>query len=210
MRLLSNTERLTRLTKTFYTMASIDELTDEQLLSQCLNNNRKAQNILYKKFSPKLFGTCLRYSKNNTDAEDILQEGFIKIFKYLKDFRNEGYFEGWMRKIMVTTALNFYKRKSLLNKEVDPDIVNAPSMSVPDVISLLSSEELLSMIQELPNGYRMVFNLNTIEGYSHKEIGEIMNISVNTSKSQLSRARNSLQKRINKLFELEKNSLLLV
>jgi len=191
-------------------MASIDELTDEQLLSQCLNNNRKAQNSLYKKFSPKLFGTCLRYSKNNTDAEDILQEGFIKIFKYLKDFRNEGYFEGWMRKIMVTTALNFYKRKSLLNKEVDPDIVNAPSMSVPDVISLLSSEELLSMIQELPNGYRMVFNLNTIEGYSHKEIGEIMNISVNTSKSQLSRARNSLQKRINKLFELEKNSLLLV
>ena len=191
-------------------MASLDELTDEQLLYQCLNNNRKAQNILYKKFSPKLFGTCLRYSKNNTDAEDILQEGFIKIFKYLKDFRNEGHFEGWMRKIMVTTALNFYKRKSLLNKEVDPEFVNAPSMSVPDVISLLSSEELLSMIQELPDGYRMVFNLNTIEGYSHKEIGKIMNISVNTSKSQLSRARNSLQNKINKIFELEKTNLVLV
>ena len=191
-------------------MASIEELTDKQLLYQCLNNSRKAQNILYKKYSPKLFGTCLRYAKNNTDAEDILQEGFIKIFKYLKDFRNEGHFEGWMRKIMVTTALNFYKRKSLLNKEVDPDFVNAPSMSVPDVISLLSSEELLSMIQELPDGYRMVFNLNTIEGYSHKEIGEIMSISVNTSKSQLSRARNSLQNKINKVFELEKNSLILV
>ena len=190
-------------------MASIDELTDEQLLYQCLNNNRKAQNILYKKYSPKLFGTCLRYSKNNTDAEDILQEGFIKIFRYLKDFRNEGHFEGWMRKIMVTTALNFYKRKSLLNKEVDPDFVNAPSMSIPDVISLLSSEELLSLIQELPDGYRMVFNLNTIEGYSHKEIGEIMNISVNTSKSQLSRARNSLQNKINKLISLEKTSMVL-
>ena len=186
------------------------QTTDKQLLAKCLEKNRKAQNELYMKYAPKLFGTCLRYSKNNTDAEDILQEGFIKIFKYLKDFRNEGHFEGWMRKIMVTTALNFYKRKSLLNKEVDPDFVNAPSMSVPDVISLLSSEELLSMIQELPDGYRMVFNLNTIEGYSHKEIGEIMNISVNTSKSQLSRARNSLQKKINILFELEKNSLVLV
>lgn len=190
-------------------MATIDELADEQLLSQCLNNNRRAQNILYNKYSPKLFGTCLRYAKNNTDAEDILQEGFIKIFRYLKDFRNEGHFEGWMRKIMVTTALNFYKRKSLLNKEVDPDFVNAPSMSVPDVISLLSSEELLSMIQELPDGYRMVFNLNTIEGYSHKEIGKIMNISVNTSKSQLSRARNSLQKKFNKLVELEKTNMVL-
>ena len=188
-------------------MASIEELTDKQLLYQCLNNSRKAQNILYKKYSPKLFGTCLRYAKNNTDAEDILQEGFIKIFRYLKDFRNEGHFEGWMRKIMVTTALNFYKRKSLLNKEVDPDFVNAPSMSVPDVISLLSSEELLSMIQELPDGYRMVFNLNTIEGYSHKEIGEIMNISINTSKSQLSRARNSLQNKINKLISLEKKNM---
>ena len=189
-------------------MATIDELADEQLLTQCLNNNRRAQNILYNKYSPKLFGTCLRYAKNNTDAEDILQEGFIKIFKYLKDFRNEGHFEGWMRKIMVTTALNFYKRKSLLNKEVDPDFVNAPSMSVPDVISLLSSEELLSMIQELPDGYRMVFNLNTIEGYSHKEIGEIMNISVNTSKSQLSRARNSLQNKISNLLLSEQNSLI--
>ncbi len=188
-------------------MASIDELTDEQVLYQCLNNNRKAQNILYKKYSAKLFGTCLRYSKNNTDAEDILQEGFIKIFRYLKDFRNEGHFEGWMRKIIVTTALNFYKRKSLLNKEVDPEFVNAPSMSIPDVISLLSSEELLSMIQELPDGYRMVFNLNTIEGYSHKEIGEIMNISINTSKSQLSRARNSLQNKINKLITLEKTNM---
>ena len=186
------------------------QTTDKQLLAKCLEKNRKAQNELYMKYAPKLFGTCLRYAKNNTDAEDILQEGFIKIFKYLKDFRNEGHFEGWMRKIMVTTALNFYKRKSLLNKEVDPDFVNAPSMSVPDVISLLSSEELLSMIQELPDGYRMVFNLNTIEGYSHKEIGKIMNISVNTSKSQLSRARNSLQNKINKVFELEKNSLILV
>jgi len=192
-------------------MGSYDkQTTDKQLLEKCLEKNRKAQNELYMKYAPKLFGTCLRYSKNNTDAEDILQEGFIKIFKYLKDFRNEGHFEGWMRKIMVTTSLNFYKRKSLLNKEVDPEFVNAPSMSVPDVISLLSSEELLSMIQELPDGYRMVFNLNTIEGYSHKEIGEIMNISVNTSKSQLSRARNSLQKKINSLFELEKANLVLV
>ena len=159
-----------------------------------------AQNILYNKYSPKLFGTCLRYAKNYADAEDILQEGFIKVFKYLKDFRNEGYLEGWMRKIMVTTAINFYKRKSLLNKDIDPEHVKVPSTATPDAISRLSNEELLSIIQELPEGYRMVFNLNSIEGYSHKEISEIMNISINTSKSQLSRARISLQNKLSLLF----------
>ncbi len=127
-------------------MNSNDKLTDEQLLDKCLKNDRLAQNILYTKYAPKLFGTCLRYAKNYTDAEDILQEGFIKIFKYLKDFRNEGHFEGWMRKIIVTTAINFYKRKNLLNKDVDPEYVNPPSLATPDAISLLSNKELLSQI----------------------------------------------------------------
>ena len=182
-------------------------LTEEQLLNRCIKKDRIAQNILYQRNAPKLFGTCLRYAKNYTDAEDILQEGFIKIFKYLKDFRNEGNFEGWMRKIMVTTAINFYKRKNLLNKDVDPEFLNAPSVATPDAISLLSSEELLNMVQELPEGYRMVFNLNSIEGYSHKEISEILNISINTSKSQLSRARNTLQQKLFRTFNLTKSDI---
>jgi len=181
--------------------------TDAQLLEKCLQNDRKAQNMLYKKYSARLFGTCLRYAKNYTDAEDILQESFIKIFKYLKDFRNEGHLEGWMRKVIVTTAINFYKRKNLLNKDVDPEYVNTPSVATPDAISLISNEELLAVVQELPEGYRMVFNLNSIEGYSHKEISEIMNISVNTSKSQLSRARNALQHKLFHLLNLKKSDL---
>jgi len=181
--------------------------TDGQLLEKCLQNDRKAQNMLYKKYSARLFGTCLRYAKNYTDAEDILQEGFIKIFKYLKDFRNEGHLEGWMRKVIVTTAINFYKRKNLLNKDVDPEYVNTPSVATPDAISLISNEELLAVVQELPEGYRMVFNLNSIEGYSHKEISEIMNISVNTSKSQLSRARSALQNKLLHLLNLKKSDL---
>lgn len=188
-------------------MDSKNRLTDEQLLEKCLQNDRKAQNKLYTKYSSRLFGTCLMYAKNYTDAEDILQEGFIKIFKYLKDFRNEGHFEGWMRKVMVTTAINFYKRKNLLNKDIDPEYVNTPSLATPDAISLISNEELLSIVQELPEGYRMVFNLNSIEGYSHKEISEIMNISVNTSKSQLSRARNALQHKLLHLMNLKKSDL---
>lgn len=188
-------------------MNSKNMFTDEQLIEKCLQNDRKAQNMLYTKYSSRLFGTCLRYAKNYTDAEDILQEGFIKIFKYLKDFRNEGHFEGWMRKVMVTTAINFYKRKNLLNKDIDPEYVNTPSVATPDAISLISNEELLSIVQELPEGYRMVFNLNSIEGYSHKEISEIMNISVNTSKSQLSRARNALQHKLLHLMNLKKSDL---
>ncbi|MEE4258361.1 MAG: RNA polymerase sigma factor [Bacteroidales bacterium] len=186
---------------------SKNRFTDTQLLEKCLQNDRKAQNMLYKKYSARLFGTCLRYAKNYTDAEDILQESFIKIFKYLKDFRNEGHLEGWMRKVIVTTAINFYKRKNLLNKDVDPEYVNTPSVATPDAISLISNEELLAIVQELPEGYRMVFNLNSIEGYSHKEISEIMNISVNTSKSQLSRARNALQYKLLHLLNLKKSDL---
>jgi len=189
-------------------MNAINKLSEEQLLDKCLKKDREAQNILYKKYAPKLFGTCLRYAKNYTDAEDILQEGFIKIFKYLKDFRNEGNFEGWMRKIIITTAINFYKRKSLLNKNVDPEHLNTPSVATPDAISLLSNEELLSIVQELPEGYRMVFNLNSIEGYSHKEISEMMNISINTSKSQLSRARNALQNKLVQMLNIHRNDLI--
>lgn len=183
---------------------SVTECTlPNELLQLCLLSDRKAQFQFYDKYAPKLFGICMRYAKNATDAEDILQEGFIKIFKYLSDFRGEGSLEGWMRRIIVTTALNFYKRKNLLNKDIDPDDVKIALPSDHEILAKMTQEEILKLVQELPTGYRTVFNLNTIEGYSHKEIGEMMNISVNTSKSQLSRAKSSLQHKIIKLFSFD-------
>ena len=177
------------------------------LLSRCLQNDRNAQFMFYEKYSKKVFGICLRYAKNNTDAEDILQEGFIKVFKYLKDYSGKGSIEGWMRRIMVTTALNYYKKKNLFNKDIDPETTRSIIPNDQEVLSAMTHRELLVLIRQLPCGYQTVFNLNTIEGYSHKEISKIMNISVNTSKSQLSRAKNSLRKKIETLFDIEDNLL---
>ena len=180
-------------------------LGQKEIIRQCLNNNRQAQFKLYEKYSPAMFGVCLRYAKNATDAEDILQEGFIKVFRYLKDFTGRGSFEGWLRKIMVNSALNFYKRKNLIAKGVDPETVQYYVANENDISALakMNHEELLEIIKTLPDGYRTVFNLNVIEGYSHKEIGSLMEISVNTSKSQLSRARRSLKRMVTNLFDSE-------
>jgi len=182
-------------------------LQPEELIKGCIHGHRQAQNKFYNKYSPLLFGITLRYAKNRSDAEDILQESFIKIFKYLKDFRADGALEGWMRRIIVTTAFNYYKRKSHINSNIEPEHVRIPINGDNEVVSKMSHDELLDIISRLPNGYRMVFNMNTVEGYSHKEIGEIMNISVNTSKSQLSRAKSSLQKKITNLFQVEEQKI---
>lgn len=184
-------------------MKGISELKPEELVEGCINGSRMAQNIFYNKYSPLLFGICLRYAKNRTDAEDILQESFIKIFKYLKDFRSDGAIEGWMRRIIVTTSFNFYKRKNLINSNVEPEHVNYSITGDKEVLAKMSHDELLEIVQKLPAGYRMVFNMNTFEGFTHKEISDKMNISVNTSKSQLSRAKSSLQKTINNLLSME-------
>ncbi len=175
------------------------------LLDECHNNNPVAQSDLYSRYSKLAYGICLRYAKNNTDAEDILQEGFIKVFKYLKDYVGKGSFEGWIRKIMITTAFNFYKKKNLINNEVDPDITFNVFPNDNEVIAMMSHEELLALIRQLPHGYKTVFNLNTIEGYTHKEISEMMNISINTSKSQLSRAKSSLRKKLESVLHFEDN-----
>jgi len=186
-------------------MEITDNAIDFGLIERCLDNNRKAQYEFYNRYAPKLYGVCLRYARTVIDAEDILQEGFIKVFKFLKDYRGEGSFDGWLRKIMVTTAMNFYKKKNLFAHDIEPETIRVILRNDHEILSAMSHKELLTFIHELPEGYRMVFNLNTIEGYSHKEIGEIMNISVNTSKSQLSRAKSSLRKRIDTLFQLEES-----
>jgi RNA polymerase sigma factor (sigma-70 family) len=181
------------------------ELELNKLISDCLSSNRQAQFRLYEVFAPKLLPLCKRYAKNEWDAEDILQEGFIKAFRYLHDFRNNGSFEGWMRRIMVTSALNFYKRKKIIYNETE--LNHSPDFEIPEMVVTtgIFQEELLKMVNDLPNGYKNVFCLNTIEGYSHKEIGEMLNITVNTSKSQLTRARVSLQRKYNKLSDYNSN-----
>jgi RNA polymerase sigma-70 factor (ECF subfamily) len=169
---------------------------DRQLIEGVLKKDSKAQEAMYRRFAPKMYGVCLRFARNNMEAEDILQEGFIKVYSYLKDYRFEGSLEGWVRKTFVNTAINYYRRKSkdLLEVSIEQnEMAGSVSESIIDSISV---KELLELIRRLPEGYRMVFNLNVIEGYTHKEIALMLNISENTSKSQLSRARTALQNKI--------------
>jgi RNA polymerase sigma-70 factor (ECF subfamily) len=170
----------------------------ENLIAQCLKCDTTAQYELYQKYSPKMFGVCLRFAKCREEAEDILQEGFIKVFRNLKTFRNEGKLEAWIRRIMVNTAINFYKRKYPAFPDIDFDRLQHKHHSHEDITAIMSHKEILETVQKLPKGYRMVFNLYVIEGYTHKEIGNMLNISVNTSKSQLSRAKDLLKIKIAK------------
>lgn len=172
--------------------------TTENLIALCLEKNSGAQQELYHKYSPRMFGVCLRFARCREEAEDILQEGFIKVFNHLKTFRNEGKLEAWIRRIMVNTAINFYKRKFPSFPDIDFDRLQHQQQTSEEVIARLSHEELLATVQRLPKGYRMVFNLYVIEGYTHREIGEMLRISVNTSKSQLSRAKDLLKTKIAK------------
>jgi RNA polymerase sigma factor (sigma-70 family) len=159
-------------------------------------NDAKTQRAFYQQLAPKMYGICLRFALINEDADDILQDGFIRVFKHIKDFRGEGSLEGWVRRTIVNTAINYYKKKIKQGINTDLEFVKGKVKEQNNIVEKMSCDELLVMINELPPGYRMVFNLNVIEGYTHKEIGKILEISENTSKSQLSRARASLQKKL--------------
>jgi RNA polymerase sigma factor (sigma-70 family) len=169
------------------------ELSERQLIELCISGNNLAQKKLYDAFSKKLYGICLRYAANEEEAQDILQDGFVKIFTKMNSFKFEGSFEGWMKRVMVHTAIEVYRKK--MDTSDVKDIESSHLFSIPDE-KTLEVEELLKIIQDLPNGYRMVFNLYAIEGYSHAEIAKKLNISEGTSKSQLARARAYLQKKI--------------
>ena len=169
----------------------------KELIKGCLEGNRRDQELLYRRHAGKLYAVCLQYSGNDDEAKDILQEGFIKIFENLHNYKFEGSFEGWMRRITVNTALEKYRSRNKLYKVEDIDQI-AETDSEPDTedYSGLEANDLLSIIRELPPKYRMIFNLYAIEGYSHKEISKMVNISEGTSKSNLSRARIILQRRV--------------
>ncbi len=173
---------------------------EKKIIEKCLKNDTKAQESLYRLFAPKMYGVCLRFAKNKMEAEDILQEGFIKVFSFLKNYRNEGSFEGWIRKTMINTAINYYRKNVRFAKEADIDGYEIKQSINENIIDRLAANELLKVINTLPDNYRLIFNMNAIEGYTHKEIGEIFDISENASKSQLMRARNLLQQKL-KEFE---------
>jgi len=169
---------------------------EQLLLKECLNNNPKACKVFYEKYASKMLGVLIRYAKNTMEAEDMLQEGFIRVFQNLEKFRYEGSLEGWVRRIMINTAINFYKSNLKHNQHIDIDNVSHTGSLSVNAVDSLSLKQLLQIVQSLPEGYKMVFNLYIIEGYSHKEIAGLMGISESTSKSQLSRARKVLQRKI--------------
>jgi RNA polymerase sigma-70 factor (ECF subfamily) len=148
-------------------------------------------------FAPKMFVVCLRYSKNREEAEEVLQEGFLKVFQFLHQFREEGSLEGWIRKIMVNCALQKLRSNSRLAPVLNIESYNEQFVSQPHIESNLSSKELLQIVMTLPPVYKMVFNLYVFDGYKHREIAEMLGISEGTSKSNLSDARTYLQKQLN-------------
>lgn len=169
----------------------------KKIIKGCLAGNSRDQELLYRRYSAKLYGVSLQYSGSREEARDVLQEGYIKIFTNLHTFNGVGSFEGWMRRIVVNTALEKHRNRYYLNKVDDFDSIAEPTDTPVDVdFSGLEAEDLLEFILELPPKYRMVFNLYAIEGYSHKEISAMLGITEGTSKSNLSRARQILQKKV--------------
>lgn len=173
---------------------------EADLIDGCLKGDRRTQEELYRRFSPKMYAVCLRYAGNAEEAQDILQEGFIKVFKKLDSFRSEGSFEGWIRRIFVNTAIEHFRRKRYLMPvtEKEENTIEGKYLSVLDN---LAAADIMSLVQELSPGYRTVFNMYVVEGYSHKEIGDILGISEGTSKSQLSRAKVILQDMVRKFLD---------
>lgn len=172
---------------------------DSILVKKCLEGDQKAQRALFDRFASKMLGVCMRYTKNTEHAEDVLQEGFVKIFTKLDYYKGDGSLEGWVRRIMVNTALDQIRKNIKYQDDKSMDDVDYKLELNAHILEGLQERDLLKVISELPDGYKVVFNMFAIEGYSHKEIAEHLNISENTSKSQYSRARAYLK---NKLEEL--------
>ena len=164
-----------------------------QLIEGCLLGKRSAQEELFRLYAGKMMTLCRRYSTNTQEAEDNLQDGFIKVFSNLKNFSNEGSFEGWLRRIFINSCLRNIEKKHFKNELVSLDSISQEKSPYPDVLTQLSVEQIISLIQQLPEGYKTVFNLYAIEGYSHKEIAALLSIQEVTSRSQMMKARRMLQ-----------------
>lgn len=180
------------------TTTSQPYLTLEQLISECKKQSATAQEALYRKYSGVLFGICLKYSPNRTEAEDNLQDSFITIFNRIEQYQGKGSFEGWIKRVTVNTVLQKYRKKKIFDITDDQQIEQEEVVLETREVAL---DFLLSIIQELPDRYRLVFNLYVLDGYSHKEIAEMLGISDGTSKSNLARARMILKTKVESYLE---------
>ncbi len=173
-------------------------MSEHELIRGCLRGSAQCQRDLYERFAGKMYAVCLRYARTREDAADILQEGFIKVFSKLEQFQFNGSFEGWIRKVMVNTALRAYQKQRFEFEQSGYE--RLPELPVdPDAMAMLSEAELLNLVRQLPDGYRAVFNLVAIEGYSHAEAATMLGIQESTSRSQLTKARRHLEGEVGKL-----------
>ena len=177
-----------------------------QLIQSCIDGDRRSQSQLYELFVPKMYAVCLRYSKNREEAEEIVQEGFVQVFKSLKNFRKEGSFEGWVRKIMVYCAIQHYRSKPKMHPVITIETADVEEMGNENIISQLGKKELLKMVQALPPACRMVFNLHVFEGMKHREIAGHLGISEGTSKSNFFDAKVILQRAVTNSLKIARQN----
>jgi RNA polymerase sigma factor (sigma-70 family) len=181
-------------------------MSDTQIIDGCARHDRRSQQELFDRYSRFLLGVCMRYSSDRAEAEDILQESFLKIYFNIKEYSGTGSFTGWLRKVAVNTAITHYHKNLKYRYHIDIDeYVSVETGTTSFEEDFYTSHELYRVLNELPAGYRMVFNLYAVEGYKHKEIAEILRIDTNTSKSQYSRAKAALRDKLEKLRTLRKN-----
>jgi len=173
-------------------MVNVNADNYSSIITECIDRQPKAQKKLFEILAPKMYAICVRYAKDSDDAKDLIQDGFIRLFKNIDKFENRGSFEGWAKRIFINTCIEYYRKQQ--KEQLKVAIENTPEFSIDsNALSLLKAADLMLIIQKLPMGYRTVFNLFAIEGYSHEEIAAQLGISINTSKSQLFKARQHLQ-----------------
>ena len=175
------------------------KLTEAEIIEGCKKQKPAAQEALYKQYSSRLLAICSRYAHTTFEAEDIFQEAFIKVFKNIEQYKGQGSFEGWLRHIFVNTAINHYHKNKKHSNHQDPESYAETVTSDTDIIGNISADELTKVIAQLPDGYRIVFNLFVVEGFTHKEISEMLGINEGTSKSQLAKAKLHLKKLLTQL-----------
>ena len=172
------------------------------LIERCKKGDRKSQELLFRRFSEAMYGICLQYASSETEAQDVLQDGFVKVFAKLDQVRDPKAFPGWIRRLMINTALERYRGQTIMEPLNDHPAAGGKEVAY-GVLEEMAADDLVRLIRSLPPKYRMVFNLYAVEGYTHREIGEMLGISEGTSKSNLSRARTLLQQKIKRLHGTE-------
>lgn len=181
-------------------LESNHNISETDLIKGCLEQNRQMQHVLYQRFASKMYAVCLRYAGNENDANDILQEGFIKVYNNLQKFRGEGSFEGWVRRIFINTSIEHF-RKKVKQYQISEAQENTVEDTGLDALDVLAAKDIMQLVNQLPPGYMAVFNLYVVEGYSHKEIAKMLHITEGTSKSQLARAKMALKKLVEQKYQ---------